>query len=526
MKVRSKRASQLGQSQWEMILEAAPTDAPYETQLDAFLKNALEVLGLDTAYLYLTAHGGDRLALEHVRSASAPDADARDFAPRDIMPPGNRSRQARASDPHAPPLEFANGPEHQLPHVARSDIGIFYSAPLQRNGIFLGVLQVGPFGSAQKAESAAGRIGELIQPLTYAVNHAKQLAELRRRLEAAESRATANQRLVSSAFGVNEFMRLLLRLAIQGTGTECGFIATVEPNGARLTIRAQEKLPDGFAEAVDLFPGRGLFDWASKEEPSLVVSDAALAHRYGLRSIVAVPLTAEARFVGVMCVASFSRGQTMPQTALPLLTAFAAQVPHVLSTAPALNRLAQHYLETLRVLVKSADARYPGLTAHSERVSELAATLARRAGLADDQIETARVAGLLHDVGACGIAEESSAFMVEFEHANIGADLIALALPDAVSEAVRAHHEWIDGWGFPNGLTAKRISLPGQVLALSEFVVEESTDWGELRPAMSWAELVAELQQRKGSQFDPDLAQVAIALLSDAGDRTVFVNRA
>ncbi len=508
------------------MLEAAQADAPYETQLDALMKNTLDALGLETAYLYLTAHGGDRLTLEHVRSASAPDADARDLAPRDIMPPGNRSHRERAADPHAPPMEFPNEPEQHKPHVARSDMGILYSAPLQRNGVLLGVLQVGPFRSTQAAESAAGRVDELIQPLTYAVDHAKQVAELRRRLEAAEARATANQRLVSSAFGVNEFLRLLLRLAVQGTGMECGFIATLEEDGAQLTLRAQEKLPDGFAEAAELFPGRGLFDWASKDEPSLIVRDAAFAHRYGLRSLVAVPLTAEGRFVGLMCVAGFSRGHTMPRTALPLLTAFAAQVPQVLSTAPALNRLAQHYLETLRLLVKSADARYPGMRAHSEQVSELAATLARRAGLAVDEIETARVAGLLHDVGACGIAEGTTAYQVEFEHATIGADLIALALPDAVSGAVRVHHEWVDGWGFPNGLTAKRLSAPGQVLALAEFIVEESTDWGELRPALSGTELVAELQRRKGSQFGPDLAQVAIALLSAAADRTLFVNPA
>ena len=48
-------------------------------------------------------------------------------------------------------------------------IGIFYSAPLQRNGVLLDVLQVGPFGSTQTAESAAGRIGELIQPLVIAL---------------------------------------------------------------------------------------------------------------------------------------------------------------------------------------------------------------------------------------------------------------------------------------------------------------------------------------------------------------------
>ena len=32
MKVRGKRSNQFGQSQWEMMLEAAHTDAPYETQ--------------------------------------------------------------------------------------------------------------------------------------------------------------------------------------------------------------------------------------------------------------------------------------------------------------------------------------------------------------------------------------------------------------------------------------------------------------------------------------------------------------
>ena len=77
----------------------------------------------------------------------------------------------------------------------------------------------------------------------------------------------------------------------------------------------------------------------------------------------------------------------------------------------------------------------------------------------------------------------------------------------------------------PNGLTAKRLNLPGQVLALAEFIVKESTGWGDLRPRMSGAELVSELQRRKGGQFDPGLGQVAKALLPTAGVRTVFVNQ-
>ena len=57
MKVRGKRSNQFGQSQWEMMLEAAHTDAPYETQLDAFLKNAL-----DRNFLFRAASTERRLA--------------------------------------------------------------------------------------------------------------------------------------------------------------------------------------------------------------------------------------------------------------------------------------------------------------------------------------------------------------------------------------------------------------------------------------------------------------------------------
>ncbi len=62
MKVRGKRSNQFGQSQWEMMLEAAHTDAPYETQLDALLKNAL-----DRNFLFRATSTERRLASGAIR---------------------------------------------------------------------------------------------------------------------------------------------------------------------------------------------------------------------------------------------------------------------------------------------------------------------------------------------------------------------------------------------------------------------------------------------------------------------------
>ena len=81
-----------------------------------------------------------------------------------------------------------------------------------------------------------------------------------------------------------------------------------------------------------------------------------------------------------------------------------------------------------------------------------------------------------------------------------------------VLKAIATHHEWFDGWGFPQGLKGQDIPLEGRLLAIAEFMVEMTTD-NPLRAAWPADKLVDELKQRQGNQFDPELTELALNLI-------------
>jgi putative two-component system response regulator len=106
------------------------------------------------------------------------------------------------------------------------------------------------------------------------------------------------------------------------------------------------------------------------------------------------------------------------------------------------------------------------------------------------------------------------------EHPAIGASLVEhLPAAGAVAAAVATHHEWFDGWGKPRGLSGDAIPRAGMVLAAAEFIVEMTSPRSVAR-AWPVERVLRELEQRRGSQFAPDVADAAsraVAGLDEVG---------
>jgi response regulator RpfG family c-di-GMP phosphodiesterase len=138
----------------------------------------------------------------------------------------------------------------------------------------------------------------------------------------------------------------------------------------------------------------------------------------------------------------------------------------------ALRALSVNVVETL---VTAQEAKDVCLRGHSQRVADLAATVALELGLPADDAEAIRLAGRLHDVGKIGIREEvlnkpGRLTDAEFEHVKdhvrIGMEILA-PLRDIIGPAlqyVQDHHEHLDGRGYPRGVAGDAISLGGRVL--------------------------------------------------------------
>jgi HD-GYP domain-containing protein (c-di-GMP phosphodiesterase class II) len=265
---------------------------------------------------------------------------------------------------------------------------------------------------------------------------------------------------------------------------------------------------------ISLDPETGLFDWSLGElGGGLVLHDVETATELGIRSVLAVPLIEHEERLGIFALLNFGDAGTFDERSLELLAAFADQIRLMLHNARTFGDFSERYMETMVGLASALDAGRSDHADHHRRVSSLGRTLAAGLGLDAAEVEAIATAGLIHDVGMAATAAMEGAFEADIQHPAVGASLVEhLPLHRSVASAVACHHEWFDGWGFPSGLEGRAIPRAGRVLAMAEFLVEMSTP-DVVRPAWTVDQLVDEIRQRRGSQFDPEVADLTAQLL-------------
>ena len=179
--------------------------------------------------------------------------------------------------------------------------------------------------------------------------------------------------------------------------------------------------------------------------------------------------------------------------------------------------------QTVRVLAAAVDLRDAYTARHGEAMAALAAAVGRRLGLSAAEQSSLRTACLLHDVGKIGIPDHilgkrgpltAAERQVMNGHAARGAELIG-NLP-ALAPArlgVLHHHERWDGQGYPEGLAGEAIPLLARVVAVID-AYEAMTSDRPYRTAMDPAAAVAEIERHAGTQFDPQVVQAFLEVLS------------
>ncbi len=166
----------------------------------------------------------------------------------------------------------------------------------------------------------------------------------------------------------------------------------------------------------------------------------------------------------------------------------------------------------VRALVTAQEAKDPFLGGHSDRLADLAASIASTLGLSDDDVENIRVAGRVMDVGKIGIRESvlnkpGALTAEEFEHVKshvtIGVQILSEIKPiERLLPFVGHHHEHFDGSGYPHGLKGEAISLGGRILAAAD-TYDALTSQRAWREPMSPPEAIAFLSERSGTLLDP-----------------------
>ena len=183
------------------------------------------------------------------------------------------------------------------------------------------------------------------------------------------------------------------------------------------------------------------------------------------------------------------------------------------------------YTDTLRALITGLEAKDPYTRGHSERVAQYAVLLATEAGLDENTLKEVETAALLHDLGKLSVGgsvlrkagklddEEWTAMK---RHPDTGASMIE-RIPHlkGLAPSVAAHHERLDGSGYPLGLEADDIPLFARILAIADSYDAMTTD-RPYRPGLCKEEAVSELLDCSDRLYDLGLVRTFIDALNVA----------
>jgi len=182
----------------------------------------------------------------------------------------------------------------------------------------------------------------------------------------------------------------------------------------------------------------------------------------------------------------------------------------------------QQFLGAIQSLAKAEEARDEYTRGHSERVGNLGLHVARATGLTPDDCHLVRLAGLLHDVGKIGVPDmillKSDALTpqelrVMQTHPVIGRDIIAqIDPPRILVEGILHHHERWDAKGYPDGRAKDKIAVVARILAIAD-AYDAMTSARPYRVAYTREEALRKIREGSGTQFDPEIATVALDTL-------------
>jgi putative nucleotidyltransferase with HDIG domain len=184
----------------------------------------------------------------------------------------------------------------------------------------------------------------------------------------------------------------------------------------------------------------------------------------------------------------------------------------------------EHKIEFLEVLAETIEAKDRYMRGHARRVAFYAGLIAERLQLSPEAQTRVRIAAFLHDLGKvgvptdlllrCGALEPAERAVVE-RHPSLGAHLLGpLGLPCEIAHAIRNHHEWWDGTGYPDGVAGEEIPLDARIISVADAFDAMSCD-RPYRHALRREVVIAEFRRYAGIQFDPEIVKHFLSILED-----------
>lgn len=188
------------------------------------------------------------------------------------------------------------------------------------------------------------------------------------------------------------------------------------------------------------------------------------------------------------------------------------------------NELERAYLESIETLRYTVEAKDPYTSGHSNRVAKYSELIGKYLNLSEQDLKALHIGGLFHDIGKIGIPDsillkDSSLTTDEYSqiknHPAIGAHILCNAkIFKDIIPIVKHHHEKYDGTGYPSQLIGNDIPYLARITAISDSFDAMSSK-RNYRNELTLDNIIIEIENNKGIQFDPKIADVFLDILKN-----------
>jgi putative nucleotidyltransferase with HDIG domain len=188
------------------------------------------------------------------------------------------------------------------------------------------------------------------------------------------------------------------------------------------------------------------------------------------------------------------------------------------------KQLASFQVGMLSALLRTLDLRDQMTARHSAAVARYSRAIAQHAGLSRREEELVHIAALLHDIGKfilpdrilkANVPLTDEDWMLIRRHPQQGARVVSsLDGYGPVADIILAHHERIDGKGYPRGLEGDDIPELARIISVAD-TYDVMTARDSYRTPTSSYEAIQELRRVAGKQLDARFVEVFIELLED-----------
>jgi HD-GYP domain-containing protein (c-di-GMP phosphodiesterase class II) len=173
------------------------------------------------------------------------------------------------------------------------------------------------------------------------------------------------------------------------------------------------------------------------------------------------------------------------------------------------------------------DAKSSFTSGHSRRVADYATEIARRFGIGPQRRRWLRRVGLLHDIGKLGVSNgildkpgklDEGEWQAIRRHPALSEEILGrVGIFRNMAPVAGAHHERLDGKGYPRGLAGAEISLETRIITAAD-VFDALTAERPYRSAMPAAQALAIMERDRDRGIDGDCLRLLAEMAKD-GDR-------